>query len=361
MLDSNQIHESVPWIDLRSDVLAPPTEAMWEAMRRADLGWSMVGEDRSVRELEALGAEIVGMEAAVFTPTCSIANLLALMTLGERGTQVVLEATSHIACLEHWNVVYICGLFPQLIKSANGALDPDALREVFRDTEFYGLPGTSLVCLENSHNNAGGAVLTPAQTVAAAEAAHRHGAAVHVDGARIFNSAAALGIPAKALTEGVSTVSLSLNKGLSAPFGALLCGSQKHIKTAKEHLKRLGAASMHKDGLLAAAGIVALTTMMDRIGEDNRHATLLAQGLAEIPGLRVNPCATQTNIVLAETRPSGLTASEFVTRLKEHYVLAKERSADYRVRFVTHRLIGEAEVERVAQAARAVLDSTTAI
>ena len=357
MIESNPVSNFAPWIDLRSDVVTPPTEAMWEAMRQAELGWSMVGEDRSVKELEALGAEIVGKQAGVFTPTCSIANLLALMTLGERGSQVILEAASHIACLEHWNVAYICGLYPQLVRGNNGVLEPDALQEVIRETQFYGLPGTSLLCLENSHNNAGGEALTPEQTEQAATLVRRNGAAVHLDGARIFNAAAAQGVSIPALTAHVDTVSFSLNKGLSAPFGALLCGSRKHIEVAKEHLKRLGAASMHKDGLLAAAGIVALNTMLDRLGDDNRHAALLARRLAENPSLSVNEVTFQTNIVLAETKPSGLRASEFVARLREHRILVKERSPDYRVRFVTHRLIGEAEVERVAQAAHAVLST----
>jgi diadenosine tetraphosphate (Ap4A) HIT family hydrolase len=150
-------------IDLRSDVLAPPTEEMWKAMREVDLGWSMLGEDRSVKELEALGAEMLGKEEAIFVPTCSIANLLTLMTLGKRGTQVVLEAKSHIACLEHWNVAYICGLFSRLIEGIHGIMNPVTVDEVISEAKYFGLPGTSVVCLENSHNNAGGTIVTAEQ------------------------------------------------------------------------------------------------------------------------------------------------------------------------------------------------------
>jgi len=344
-------------IDLRSDVLCPPTDEMWEAMREADFGWSLVGEDRSVNHLEELGAEMLGKEAAIFVPTCSIANLLALMTMGERGTQVVLEAKSHIACLEHWNTAYICGLFTRLIDGSHGIMDPATVNKTITEAKYFGLPGTSVVCLENSHNNAGGIVVTPEQINIMAEIAHKHGAAIHLDGARLFNAAAALGVPPKDLVEAVDTAAISLNKGLSAPIGALLCGPREIIDKARINCHRIGSASLHKDGILAAAGIVALTTMTSVLADDNRRALHLAERLAQFPGLHVDLGRVHTNIILLETAPSGISASEFVARLAEHNVLAKERVGDYQVRLVTHRLIGDGEVQQVVEAFEAVLES----
>ena len=344
-------------IDLRSDVLAPPTEEMWKAMWEVDLGWSMLGEDRSVKELEALGAEMLGKEEAIFVPTCSIANLLTLMTLGKRGTQVVLEAKSHIACLEHWNVAYICGLFSRLIEGIHGIMNPVTVDEVISEAKYFGLPGTSVVCLENTHNNAGGTIVTAEQIENIAEIAHKHGASLHLDGARLFNAAAALGVPPNSLVDAVDTVAISLNKGLSAPFGALLCGPKEIIDEARINSHKIGVASIHKDGFLAAAGIVALTKMIDFLIDDNRRAFQLAKRLAQFPGLYVDLERVQTNIILVETTPSGILASEFVTRLAKHNVLVKERVGDYQIRLVTHRLIGDAEVERVVESVAYVFDS----
>lgn len=340
-------------IDLRSDVVTPPTEEMWQAMGHVELGWSTVNEDCSVTELEALGADLVGKESAMFVPTCSMGNVLALMTLGERGTQVILESSSHIACSEYRNVADMCGLLTQLVEGTYGVLVAERVDTIITAAEFSGLP-SSLVCLENSHNNAGGTAVTPGQTTAIAEIAHQHRAAVHLDGARLFNSAAALGISPKDLTKDVDTVSFSLNKGLSAPFGALLCGSREKTEAAKSNCKRLGAASLHKEGILAAAGVVALKNMVDRLGDDNRRASRLGRRLAQFHGLHVDLETVQTNIILINTARAGMTASEFVTRLAQYRVLAMERSAD-RVRFVTHRLIGDLEVERVVEAVAAVL------
>lgn len=344
-----------PIIDLRTDAMTPPTDEMWEAMRAAELGWQLLGEDTSVLELEALGAELLGKEAGLFVPTCSMANLLALMSLGERGTQVIFEANTHMARLEYANSAYITALFARLIEGKQGVLDPSAVDEVIRDAQYADLPRTSVVCLENSHNNAGGTIITPEQTAALAEVARRHGAAVHLDGARIFNSAAALGINLAALTAPVDTVAVSLNKGLCAPSGALLCGSRSVIDQARTNRKRLGAASMHKDGILAAAGIVALTKMIDRIGEDNRRARHFAERLVHLSGLYVDLSSVQTNIVLVTLTRTGLTAKEFVTRLSEKGILTRARSTSVQVRFVTHRMIEEREVERAVQAITEIL------
>lgn len=340
-------------IDLRSDVVAPPTEAMWTAMRSTQLGWALRGEDRAVNALEALGAELTGKEAALWVPTCSMANLLALMTLGERGTQVVLEATAHIAWSEEWGLAYVCGLVPRLVEGVGGLPAPEAIDAAIAEPRFGHLPRTCLVCLENTHNNAGGVPLTAEGTVAVAEVAHRSGVATHLDGARLFNAAAALGVPLRALTAPVDTVAIGLAKGLGAPEGALLCGPARTIVEARVGARRIGAGGLHKAGIPAAAGLVALTEMLDQPAKDNRAACRLAAGLGEIPGLSVVPAPVRTNIVIA--RPAApVSAHALVAGLAERGVLALARSAET-VRFVTHRLIGDAEIARAVAVVTAVL------
>jgi threonine aldolase len=343
-------------IDLRSDVVTPPTEAMWEAMRRAAARPIPFGDDPIVGELVVFGATLLGKETGLFVPTCSMANLLALMATTEPGDQIVLESTMHIVWSEGWGVAHPAGLFPRLLSGSRGVPAPEAVEEAIAVPCFGRIPRTGLVCLENSHNNAGGAAITPAQTNSIAEVAHRHEAAVHIDGARLFNAAAALGVPARALAEAADTVAVSLNKGLSAPEGALLCGPGRVIGRARRVAERLGAASLHKAGIAAAAALVGLTTMVDRLGDDNRRAACLAERISGTPGLSVDLAMVQTNIVLVELTGPVL-AREFVARLAERGVLALVRSLRH-VRFVTHRLIDDADVERtavaVADAARSV-------
>jgi threonine aldolase len=337
-------------IDLRSDVVAPPTEEMWEAMRRASLGWALVGEDTSVNALEALAAEMLGKEAALFVPTCSAANLVALLTLTQPGEKIVLESTMHLVWAEGQSLAFPAGLFAILVDGTCGAPEASAVEEAIARPRFGHLGRTTLVCLENTHTNAGGAVLDANQIAAIAEVAHRHGAHVHLDGARLFNAAVALGRPAKDLVALVDTVAVSLNKGLCAPEGALLAGSRATIDAARANTKRLGLASWHKAGLAAAAGLVALTAMVDRLADDHRHAANLARRLIDVPGLRVDPAKVQTNIVLAEVADDW-TASEFVAQLAMHGVLALRRS-EHQIRFVTHRAIGDAEIKRAIEAIR---------
>ena len=336
-----------PVIDLRSDVFATPTDEMWEAMRSADVGWAYLGQDATVDRLEQVAAEIVGKAAAVFVPTCSMANLVALMTLGERGGSAIVESASHVATTEAAGVTSVGGVDLRTIDGQAGVLVPTVVEEALRASR------AAVVCLENSHNNAGGAAITPEQTAAVVDVARRLGAAVHLDGARLFNSAAALGVPPRRLTDGVDAVAFSLNKGLGAPFGAILAGAPAAIDGARANLKRIGAASIHQAGILAAAGLVALTQMLDRLADDNRRAADLARRIASAPSLRADPAAVQTNIVVVDVSPMAITAEQFVERLSHRGVLGYPRPPT-RVRFVTHRLIGDAEVDRAATAIAAV-------
>ena len=338
-------------VDLRTDALTVPTEAMWDAMREADFGWSD-DERRHVTELEALGAELLGMEAALLLSTCSVANLLALLSLAERGSQVILEESSHMVCMEEWGLAYVGAVFPRLVAGDGGVLSADTVADAIAAGRAISTSRTSAVCIENSHNNAGGTVTSAAQVRAIVETADRHGVAVHVDGARLFNAAVAQGVPPSDLTAGVASVAVSLNKGISAPWGALLCGSRDLIGRARLNARRLGVSSVHKEGMFAAAAIVGLTSMIDQLAEDNRRAAAIAAGLSQLDGLAIELATVQTNIVLVDTCASGLSAAEFVKRLGERDVLALGRSGDYQVRLVTHRGIEDADVEHVVAAAR---------
>jgi threonine aldolase len=299
-------------IDLRSDICSSPTDEMWDAMRSARLGWATYGEDQNVGELERRGAELLGKQAAVLVPTCSLANLAALLAQSEPGDQVLIEPDAHIALSEGDWLTHVARL--ELGEQA------------------------AVVCIENTHTRRGGTVLGVAETAERAARAPR----AHLDGARLANAAVALGVPLRELAAPVDTVAFSLNKGLSAPFGALLAGDAAVIAEARVHLKRLGGATLHKAGILAAAGLLALEGI-ERLADDHRRARQLA-GLigAEPPA---------TNIVLAEL------GSGAVARLAEHGVLAWPVD-ERRVRFVTHRLIGDDDVAAAARAVAAAASPT---
>jgi threonine aldolase len=294
-------------IDLRSDICAVPTDAMWEAMRSAELGWATYGEDESVNELERRGAQLLGKEAAVLVPTCTLANLAALLAQTAPGDRVEIDSRAHIIVNEG-----------------------DWLTQIARLE--IGEPG-DIICIENTHTRRGGTVLTAEDTVALAAHAPRS----HLDGARLANAAVALGVPLAELTAPVDTVALSLNKGLCAPFGTILAGGAETIENARIQLKRLGGATIHKAGIFAAAGLLALD-MVDRLADDHRRAGELARLIgAQEP---------QTNIVYADL------GADAVRPLEARGVRAM--AIEGRVRFVTHRLIDDDDVARAAEAALAV-------
>lgn len=329
-------------IDLRSDLHARPTDEMWEAMRAAPLGWATYGEDPSVNELQERIARLLGKEAALWVPTCGMANLVALLTIAPRGSTVVLEAASHVLTSEAMGIEEIAGLEPRSLWARDGRLDPVEVEELIVQT------GATMLVLENTHTRAGGTVLTPELTAELAGAAQRHGAHVHLDGARLFNAAAALGIPVRELAAPANTVALSLNKGLCAPIGSILAGRTEVIELALRTLRRLGGASVHKAGIAAAAALVALDTLVDRLADDHRRARELGALLQEVPGLEVEPAVIETNIVLVDVSGTELSPDEFLRLLAERGVLGMERDTS-RVRFVTHRLIGDAEISRAAE------------
>jgi threonine aldolase len=333
---------TVPPIDLRSDLHGRPTDEMWEAMRAAPLGWATYGEDPSVNELQERVAGLLGKEAALWVPTCGMANLVALLTFAPRGSTVVLEASSHVLTSEAMGIEEIAGLEPVSLWAEDGRLDAAEVEELIVDER------AAMLVLENTHTRAGGTVITPELTAELAAAARRHGAHVHLDGARLFNAAAALGVPVRELAAPVDTVAVSLNKGLCAPMGTILAGGAQEIELAHYTLRRLGGASVHKAGIAAAAALVALDMLVDRLADDHRRARELGALLQEVPGLEVKPAEIETNIVLVDVSGTELDPDEFLRLLAERGVLALGRDTS-RVRFVTHRLIGDDEISRAAE------------
>ncbi|MDR5708238.1 MAG: GntG family PLP-dependent aldolase [Armatimonadota bacterium] len=339
-------------VDLRSDTVTQPTERMREAMARARVGDDVYGEDPTVCALEELAAERMGKEAALFCASGTMANLVAILAHTQRGDAVLCEATSHICEHESTGLSVLAGAVLRPIHGERGWIPPEALEAALHPA---GPPSflPRLVCLENTHNRAGGVAIPPERIAATAAAAHRAGLAVHLDGARIFNAAVALGKHARVLAEPVDSVMFSLSKGLSAPVGSMLCGSRPFIERARRWRQVVGGG-MRQAGVLAAAGIVALEEMVDRLVEDHRRAKALARGLTRIPGVVVDPDQVDTNIVLVRVDRD---ARRLVASLAEQGVLCFALSR-YEIRLVTHRHISDEDVAWTVEAFRRVQVST---
>lgn len=339
-------------IDLRSDTVTLPTPAMRQAMAEAEVGDDVFGEDPTVRRLEALGAKLMGKEAALFVVSGTMGNLACLLAHCGRGDEAIVGAEAHILHYEVAGAAAAGGIQLRAVPNdGHGMLDLDAVEATIRGQNVH-WPRTALVCLENTQNRCGGGVLSPDEIAAAAKLARRHDAAVHMDGARIFNAAVALGVPAAELTAEVDSVTFCLSKGLSAPVGSVVCGSAEFIGRARKARKLLGGG-MRQAGVIAAAGIVALETMIDRLAEDHKHARLLAQGLAQVPGFRIDSEAVQTNIVISDV-PDAIPLTR---RLREAGLLTTIYGPT-RLRMVTHYGIERADIEealvrlrRIAEAA----------
>jgi len=341
-------------LDLRSDTVTLPTPAMREAMFRAELGDDVFGEDPTVIRLERMAAERMGKEAAVFVASGTMGNLVSLLAHCRRGDEAIVGDQAHILHYEVGAAAGLAGIqLRPLANDARGMIDPAEAEATIRGQNIH-YPRTALLCLENTHNRCGGGVLTPEDTAALADLAHRHDVAVHLDGARIFNAAIALGIPAAELARDVDSVSFCLSKGLAAPVGSLVCGSEEFVARARKARKMVGGG-MRQVGVIAAAGIVALETMVERLAEDHENARTLAQGLAELPGLVIDPAGVQTNIVLFDLE--GWEMSRFFEALDRAQIKAIPVGPQ-RIRMVTHygvsrRDIGEA-LERLRRAVAAL-------
>ncbi len=329
-------------VDLRSDTVTHPTDAMRQAMAAADVGDDVFGEDPTVNRLETLAAQKMGKEAALFTVSGTMSNLIAVLTHTQHGNEIILGSESHIFLNEVGGAAALGGLMMRTVTNdADGRLPLVDIELAIRDKNIH-YPVTTLLCLENTQNRCGGAVLTPEYTHQAVELAHRHGLKVHLDGARIFNAAVALGIPALELTSGVDSVGFCLSKGLSAPVGSVICGSKEFIERARKKRKMLGGG-MRQAGVIAAAGIVALETMVDRLAEDHANARKLAEGLALIPGITLAQEKVPTNIVIFDLSQS-FPVAEFITKLGSHGVKVV-RFGSRRLRAVTHRMVSADDID----------------
>ena len=343
----------MPTIDLRSDTMSRPTPEMWRAMAVAEVGDDVYGEDPTVNRLEAMAAKLLGKEAAVFVSSGMMANLVGGLAYCKQGDEILVGSESHIAVFEGTTIAALGGVRVHTVTNdALGMVAPDEVDAAIRVSR-NDLPKTSVVCLENTHNRSGGTVLDSEDIGAIAEVAHRHGVPLYLDGARIFNAAVALGISPSELVGQADTVSFCLSKGLGCPAGSMVCGSKSTIAEARKYKKMLGGG-MRQVGILAAAGVVALDTMVERLVDDHANAKRLAQGLARMPGLSLDPNAVQTNIVLFELvdRP----AQEFIDTLKERGVLIN-RQAGGKVRMLLHPDIGRDDIDEVLNVVETVANA----
>ncbi|WP_376789331.1 low-specificity L-threonine aldolase [Thermoflexus sp.] len=346
------------WIDLRSDTVTHPTPAMREAMARAEVGDDVFEEDPTVRRLEEAAAERMGKEAALLVASGTMANLVSLLTHCGRGDEVIVGDQAHTFLSEVGGMAALGGIHPRPIPNQpDGTLRLEDIEAAIR-TEDVHHPRTRLIALENTHNRCMGAALPPEYMARVRALADCHGLKVHVDGARIFNAAVALGVPAAELARHADTVTFCLSKGLCAPVGSLICGPREFIREARRIRKMVGGG-MRQAGVLAAAGLVALETMVDRLAEDHQRARWLAEGLAEIPGIRLEVHRVQTNIVIFELDPRLPLADEaFLGALADHRVQIL-RWGPRRFRAVTHYWIDDNDIDRALHAVAEVIGNAS--
>ncbi len=327
-------------IDLRSDTVTVPSEEMRRAIYEAVVGDDVYEEDPTVVELEQLVAKDMGKEAGLFVTSGTQGNLVALLTHCPRGQEVILEAEAHIFYYEVGGLSALGGLIPVRVSGRRGVLQAEDVRMNIRAENVH-YPETGLVCLENTHNRAGGTVTRPEEVQAVADVAHAAGIPVHIDGARIYNAAVSLGVAPAELTKAADSVNVCLSKGLGAPVGSVLCGSKQFIRAARRYRKMVGGG-LRQVGVLAAAGIYAVTHNVDRLAEDHQNARFLAEGLVQIPGLRVDLETVQTNILITDVAATGRTAAEIVARLQELGVKCGAFGPTS-IRFVTHLNVNRAD------------------
>ena len=345
-------------IDLRSDTVTKPTPSMRRAMAEAEVGDDVYGEDPTVNRLQERAAEIFEKEAALFVPTGSMGNQIAVKLHTRPGSEVVIEERGHIFNYEMATMAAVSGALARTVKSADGTgiLRWEEIEPAIHgsDAAYYVAP-TRLICLENSHNLAGGTVYARARTEEICERAHAVGLPVHLDGARIFNAAAATGETVAALARPADSVMFCLSKALGAPVGSMLLGRKDFIEEARAWRKLLGGG-MRQAGVLAAAGLVALEETPPRLAQDHANARRLAEGASELPGVTIDPEQTVTNIVIFDVSGTGRTGAEIAARLqRDHDVLA--HGFGPAIRMVTHYDVSRADIERALDALQKVINN----
>jgi threonine aldolase len=327
-------------VDLRSDTVTRPTESMFEAMRIAPLGDDVLGDDPTVMRLEELAAEMMGKDEAVFVPSGTMGNQIALASHCNPGDAILIEQEAHILYYEVGGPAMIAGVVSWTLPSQMGVMDPEVIESRVLRQNLH-TPGTTLLCLENTHNRAGGTVIPLEMLANYRNIANRHGMNIHLDGARVFNAAVAQNVPVREIARHVDSVNFCLSKGLRSPVGSILCGNASFIREARHWRKRLGGG-MRQAGILAACGLVSLTKMVDRLAEDHLRAKRLAKAITKLPGVTVDLESVQTTMVIAEFEQPALYLQE---ELREQGVLALP-TASNRLRFVLHADIDDAKLDR---------------
>jgi threonine aldolase len=326
-------------IDLRSDTVTLPTPAMRDAMARAELGDDSRDRDPTVRRLEEMAAAMTGKQAAVFVASGTMSNLVALLAHTGRGGEVLLDEEAHILRSELGGIAQLAGLFHKVVPARRGALDADALAALLTPRLAANKLATALVCVETTHNSGGGAVIPLSCLKAVRNVTGEAGVPVHIDGARLFNAAVALGVPTADIARHADSVGFCISKGLSAPFGSVLCGSAAFIERARAFRRMVGGA-LRQAGMLAAAGIVALDEMVNRLAEDHRRARRIADGLEAIDRRLADPRLVDTNIVMVNVGATGSDAGQWAQALAARGLRAGTWSAAS-LRLVTHRHIDD--------------------
>ncbi len=339
-------------IDLRSDVKTLPTDLMRRAIMEAEVGDDMAGEDPTVNALEAEAARLMGKEAALLVTSGTQGNLVSMMAHTQPGQKIILHNEAHLFHYERASLARIAGLLAHPLPGRYGIMDPADVDAAIWEPDLHRV-STGLVALENTHNRAGGTCWTAEQTAAVCEVAHAHGVPVHIDGARIFNAAIALGVPAAQLAAPADSITFCFSKSLGAPIGSIVCGSAEFIDRARQVRKILGGA-MRQAGIIAAPALVALKHELPRLAEDHEKAKRIAATLHQLPGVQLDINTVQTNIIIFNLKRDDMTAADLCRRLSSYGIKAVPQT-ETRIRFVTHRDISFEDVDTVCSALRDIL------
>jgi threonine aldolase len=339
--------------DFRSDTVTKPTDKMRRSMAEAEVGDDVIGFDPTVQKLEALAAATMGKEAGLFCPSGTMANAIAVKAWTQELQEVIVEARSHIYNLESTHMTFISRVTPRPVPSVRGAMDPDDVERWVRKPNVH-TPQTTLICVENTHNNWGGAVLPLENLKALRGVADRHGLRLHIDGARIFNASTASGVAVLDYARTADSVMFCLSKGLSAPIGSMLVGPKDFIDYGRRVRKALGGG-MRQVGVIAAAGLVALTEMTGRLAEDHRRAGRLAQAIAVLPGIKLDPSEVVTNIIIFGLEHPKFSVPALLGELNARGIWALAAPGGVGIRMVTHKDVGDADVDRAIAAFREIL------
>ncbi len=343
------------YIDLRSDTVTKPTPEMREAMAEAEVGDDVYRDDPTVNRLEELAAEILGKEAAIFVPSGTMGNLIALLVHCQRGDEVIVGNQSHIYLNEAGGMSALGGIQPCPISNQkDGTLRLEDILASIR-TEDVHHPSTRLICLENTQNICGGVPLTPEYTRQAGELAHRNGLLLHIDGARIFNAAVAQDVSIRDLVEPADSVMFCLSKGLAAPIGSMLVGTQKFITRAR-HIRKMLGGGMRQVGIVAAAGIISLEKMVNRLSDDHIRAKKLADGLRQVTGLVVDEGSPYSNMVYLDLADEVTVDSRQICEKMQQSGLLLDAENSPRIRLVTHYGIDDNAIEKTISAFRVILN-----